>query len=106
LQSFARFNLRLTDAEFFALTPRQFNHLSRRHKDEREHQEFLFGQLTSWVANTGFRSTKRPTKPRDFMPSMYGPEDKLQKVKLKRRKRKDIAFEARTVMNIFAGIAN
>lgn len=67
----------------------------------------MFGQLTSWVANTGFKSTKEPTKPRDFMPSMYGREDKSAKpVKVKRRRRKAIAFECRTIMNIFAGISN
>lgn len=66
----------------------------------------MLGQLTSWVANTGFRSTKEPTNPRDFMPCMYGREDKAQKVRAKRRSRKSIAFEARTIMNVFAGIPN
>ena len=33
--------------------------------------EFLFAQMTSWLANTGFRSTEKPTKATDFMPSEW-----------------------------------
>lgn len=81
------------------MTPRQFSRLSARHKYDREHQEFMFGQLTSWVANTGFRSTKEPTKPSDFMPCMYS--RKVKTVRKKRRSRQAIAGDIRAVMGLF-----
>ena len=31
----------------------------------------MLGQLTSWVANTGFTRPEKPTKPTDFMPSEW-----------------------------------
>lgn len=104
--SFARFNLHLSDREFYALTPRQFGHLSNRHRYQVEHKEFLFGQLTSWVASTGFKSPKEPTTARDFMPSMFGRLEKVkpEAVKLKRRKRSSVAFELRTTMGHFMGV--
>ena len=68
----ARYDLRLSDDDFYALTPRQFDALLKRKKVETVAQEFLAAQLTSWVANTGFRTTEKPTKPQDFMPSEWG----------------------------------
>jgi hypothetical protein len=72
--SCATYDLDLTDDEFFALTPRKFDALLKRQRNRRErdteHTEFMFAQLTWWVANTGFRSTEKPTTFRDFMPSL------------------------------------
>jgi len=31
----------------------------------------LFAQIVSWIANTGFRSTEKPTTPLDHMPSQW-----------------------------------
>lgn len=67
----ARYDLHLSDDDFYALTPRQFDALLKRKKVETVASEFLLAQLTSWVANTGFRSTEKPTKPSDFMPSEW-----------------------------------
>jgi hypothetical protein len=73
--SIARSYLRLSDDEFFAMTPRQFDALLKQRKSQvnskREHFEFMLGQLTSWVANTGFRTAKEQTKATDFMPSEW-----------------------------------
>jgi hypothetical protein len=57
-------------------------------------------QITSWIANTGFRSPKEAVTPRDFMPSMFGQQNETAKpVKLKHRKRRQvIATEIRDVM--------
>jgi hypothetical protein len=33
--------------------------------------EFMLAQLTSWVANTGFRSAAKPTTWKDFAPSEW-----------------------------------
>jgi len=51
------------------MTPYQFEGLLKRHLQQREHQEFLFGQLNATVANTGFARPENPAAPRDFMPS-------------------------------------
>jgi hypothetical protein len=67
----SRYDLRLTDAEFYALTPRQFDALTKRRTREQESQEFMFAQLTAVVMNTGFRSTDKPSKTIDFMPSQW-----------------------------------
>jgi hypothetical protein len=72
LWSCARYDLHLSDVEFYALTPRQFDALIKRHRYKAESNEFLFAQMTSWIANTGFRSTEKPTHPKDFMPSQWG----------------------------------
>ena len=69
--SSARYDLRLSDDDFYSLTPRQFDALLKRKKAETVANEFLVAQLTSWVANTGFRTTEKPTKPQDFMPSEW-----------------------------------
>jgi hypothetical protein len=43
----------------------------KRHRSSVESTEFLFGQLTSWIANTGFRTAEKPTSALDFMPSQW-----------------------------------
>jgi hypothetical protein len=41
----------------------------KRHKSSVEGPEFMLAQLTSWVANTGFRTAEKPTSALDFMPT-------------------------------------
>lgn len=65
----ARHDLKLTDEEFYSLTPRQFDALCKRHRMAQELTEYFFAQVSSTVMNTGFRSTDKPTSPADFMPS-------------------------------------
>ena len=67
----ALYDLRLSDDAFFALTPRQFDALLKRKKVETVAQEFLFAQLTSWIANTGFKSAAKQTAAKEFMPSEW-----------------------------------
>jgi hypothetical protein len=78
----------LTEEVFLSFTPAKLTRLDKRRrlllKEKRETTEFLFGQLTSWVANTGFRSTKEPTKITDFMPSQWGKKTTPQPKKTKR----------------------
>lgn len=105
--SSAVYNLRLSDDAFYALTPRKFDALQKRHKYQTESNELLFGQLTSWVANTGFKSCDKPTTIEDFMPSQWQKkanktEDKPHTVK--RRKRAIIAQEVRQVLAAFGAI--
>jgi hypothetical protein len=87
-----------------ALTPRQFGQLSNRHRQDREHSEFMQAQIVSWIASTGFKSPKDPVTPRDFMPSLFGKQDKAataKTVKVRGRRRKTIAIEARATMAHF-----
>lgn len=100
--SSASYDLGLTRKEFFAITPRQFDALQKRHRFHIESNELLFGQLTSWVANTGFRSTAKPTKHSDFMPCKWR-EKKVAEDKplVVRRKRSVIANEIRNMMSFF-----
>ncbi|HTF67030.1 MAG TPA: hypothetical protein VK638_30540 [Edaphobacter sp.] len=95
----ARYDLHLSDDDFYALTPRQFDALLKRYKRATESNELLFAQLTSWIANTGFRSTEKPTTTEDFMPSRWS----RMKPTKKKRKRSSIAFELRTTMACFMG---
>jgi hypothetical protein len=69
--SVALYDLHLTTDEFYDLTPRQFGALHKRHLYKVEHDEFMFAQLNSWIANTGFRNAEKPTTPYDFMPSQW-----------------------------------
>lgn len=69
LWSVARYDLRLSDRQFYALTPRQLDALLKRRERETAEREFLFGQLASCVVNFGFCQPKEPAKPSDFMPS-------------------------------------
>ncbi|MGC1783479.1 MAG: hypothetical protein WA708_13230 [Acidobacteriaceae bacterium] len=99
LWAFARQDLKLTSAEFYALTPRQFDALAGRHRQTVEHGELLFAQLTAWVVNTGFRSTKRPVQAKDFMPSQSGAQKPRKRKRL--RSRQAIADEIRATMAHF-----
>ena len=67
----ARFHLRLSDGEFFALTPRQLQLLLERHRDGTRHQELLAGIVAATVANHSFAPPKQAAAPGDFMPSEW-----------------------------------
>lgn len=72
----AIYDLKLTTDMFYDLTPRQLDALVKRRRVEIESRELLFGQLTSWIANTGFRTVEKPTTAIDFMPSHWAKEAK------------------------------
>jgi hypothetical protein len=97
--STAVYDLELSSDEFYDLTPRQFDALLKRHKSRTEQNEFMFGQLTSWIANTGFRTTKEPTTPFDFMLSKQrqkaaAPPPKRVRMTAKRRNNLGLALRA------------
>jgi hypothetical protein len=72
LWSEARYDLRLSDAEFLALTPRQFSLLRKRRDAEHERQELLFGIISQNIVNFSMSRPKDPAKASDFMPSRWG----------------------------------
>jgi hypothetical protein len=103
LWSFARLELGLDTDEFYALTPRWFDALCRRHEQMTEDSEFMIAQLTSCVVNFSMGAPKEPVHPRDLMPSQIRRtvSDPAISQKHKRRKRIDIAEEARKTMEHF-----
>lgn len=63
--------MRLSDREFYALTPRQLNALIERKEAKEISGEFLLAQLTAHLVNFSQRAPKTPAKPEDFMPSEW-----------------------------------
>ena len=82
------------------MTPRQLDALLTRHQLATASNEFLFAQITSWVANTGFRSVEKAVKPTDFMPSEWAkarqatPIVKRKRLTNKRQKEIDAGIRA------------
>lgn len=70
LWSFGRYALRLTDAEFGALSPRELQALIDRHDEERFREDWRAALICSVLANISRDSSKRPEpfKISDFMP--------------------------------------
>lgn len=75
----ARYDLKLSDAAFYALTPRKLDALLKRHKSSLQSTELLYAQIASAVYNTGFRATEKPTSPLDFMPSQWAKNSNKEK---------------------------
>lgn len=63
---------KLTEAEFWRLTPREYAALKRRYEAVEEHKDWRAALITSWVANSiPSKNRKRPYKPADFMPRKH-----------------------------------
>jgi hypothetical protein len=65
--------------------------------------EVLFGQLTSWIANTGFRSTEKPTSAADFMPSQWAKKARAKTnptaaIRMTKKSRKTLASSIDAVL--------
>jgi hypothetical protein len=100
LWSVARFDLRLTDAQFFELSPRQFHALTLRRKAEIDHAELLAGIVAACVVNHSMSPPKTPARPIDFMPSGY--KRRKSKAKTKRwPSAKRFALETRATFTAF-----
>lgn len=67
--SAARYDLGLSEAEFWKLTGKQLSHLIRRHKGSQDRQQLLVGLLASVTANYSMCRPKEPLVPADFMPN-------------------------------------
>ena len=66
-----RFDLGLTEDEFWNLTLKEFNALSARFKDAQDWQNYRAAMICCVVANTVRTKTKKPLPwvPSDFMPT-------------------------------------
>jgi len=66
----------------------------------------MLGQLTSWVANTGFRSTEKPTSPLDFMPSQRTKQEQAAKpkaaVRMTKKRRRMLADQLNATLGVIA----
>jgi hypothetical protein len=67
LWSSARYDLHLTDAEFWSLTPRQLSALLRRHKQALDRTNYLTGMIASVTANFSMAHPTPPLSASDFM---------------------------------------
>jgi hypothetical protein len=102
--SCARFNLRLTDEEFYSLTPRQFDALLKRHREKIEHTELLAGVIASAIANFSLGGLKEPAKPADFMPSRWETKAKAtnpKKDRMTAKKRELVARNVRAMLTTY-----
>lgn len=68
LWSHARFDLRLSTAEFYSITSRQLDALTRRQQQRAEESEFLLAQIIASVINSR-PWQKEGVAPSEFMPS-------------------------------------
>jgi hypothetical protein len=60
--------LGVSEPDFWALTPRQLNALTKRWRARWDAERYLFGMLASVTANFSFCHPKEPYSPADFMP--------------------------------------
>lgn len=85
LWSTAREVLKLSAAEFWELTPRQYHLLLERHRDKQKHTEWLVGVLTSTVVNWSMvPAPKEPLRPRDFPFPMLQEREKKPRINRKK----------------------
>jgi hypothetical protein len=108
LWSHVRIDLGLTDEEFYDLTPRQIDALSKRFRDratERaSEQEFLFAQLTTYVVNFSHWPPKEPASPKDFMPSEMRRRAMEKPKRMTRKRRQEVADAWRIYLKLAAGM--
>lgn len=88
----------MTSKQFFALTPRMFDALVRRHEIATREREFMFGQLASIFINHSMARPKKPTKPTDFMPSEFAKEHARRTRRPTKDERQKIDDQARAMI--------
>ncbi len=64
----ARYDLKLTDEQFYELTPRQLDALVKRREYDAEKQEYLFARLTACVVNYSIRHPEEWITVDELMP--------------------------------------
>ena len=75
LWSSARYDIHLSDAEFWHLTPRQLSALLRRHKQRLDRDNYLAGIVASTTANFSMARPKEPLSADDFMLGRKPPKE-------------------------------
>ena len=64
-----RYDLGLTEEEFWGLTPRQYRALLDRHEEAQEWQDYRAGVIAATVVNMLKAKGGKTYKPTDFMPT-------------------------------------
>lgn len=80
-----RYDLGLTEEEFWGLTPRQYVALLERHEEAMEWEDYRMGVIASTIVNMLKAKGGKTFKPEDFMPTKrrkkQTPEEMLAVVK-------------------------
>jgi len=63
----ARFDLRLSDEEWLAMTPRMLHALSLRNLDGMRQRELMLATLCAHTVNSSFHAPRSPTQPSSYM---------------------------------------
>jgi hypothetical protein len=82
-----------------ALTPRQFDDMSRRRlaiaKRSEDMTEVMCAQIIAKVHNTSLGGCKHPIRPEDVMPSLWKQKTDVEKSKTKRQRKSDVTGQVR-----------
>lgn len=86
LEAFGRYDLGLTEEEFWHLMPRQFVALKERHEEAMEWEDYRAGVVAATIVNMLKAKSSKTYKPQDFMPTRrrkekQTPEEMLAVVK-------------------------
>lgn len=92
----ARYDLHLSEAEFWHLTGRQLSALSRRRRQHDDREQILVGILASTTANFSMCHPKEPLTPADFMPRRGKPEPPMTEDEIAESVARQLAFCPRT----------
>jgi hypothetical protein len=95
--STARYDLGLTDEQFWRLTPRQYSYLLKRHRQKSEHEELLAAIIARSVVDFSFCHPAKPSKYADYMPSKWGRKEPrgqvIERLKAQFRQAKQIGAQ-------------
>jgi hypothetical protein len=70
LQAIARYDLELTESEFWELTPAQFDALNERHLVHAQMSDYRAGLIASILCNVNRKEGTKPLTPGDFFTSL------------------------------------
>ena len=98
--SVAVVRLGLSKAEFFELTPREFEALTDQHKYRTRHAELLTAIVATSIVNTGMCAPEKPLPFTHFMPSEWAKQaaKKPQKKRATNGEREFISSKIRSFM--------
>jgi hypothetical protein len=85
------YDLGLSDAEFWKITPRQYDALYERHKEHIQRWEYMFAQNTAYTVNFSMGHPKEPISPSDLMPSMAAYKEPVKRSKITKKEQSYMA---------------
>ena len=90
--SVARYDLHLSESEFWQLTPRQLDALLIREKYKIEHDEFMLAQIAAVTINFAMGHPDKPVQPSALMPSKFSDkQSRSGKPRMTKKRRQNIA---------------